>query len=67
MAAPAAGDNRDLRARGADAITATPSPNALSNALSALEFHSIEVIFIFCTERAHDPRLRQGEISVMNQ
>ena len=44
----AACDNRDLRARAAAAIVAaTPSPNALSNALSALQFHSIEAIFIF--------------------
>jgi hypothetical protein len=42
-------------ARGADAIAATPSLNALSNALSALEFHSIEAILIFCTTRARDP------------
>jgi len=44
---PAAYDNRDLRTRAADAIVATPPPNALSNALSALQFHSIEAIFIF--------------------
>jgi hypothetical protein len=47
---------------------ATPSPNALSNASSALEFHSIAAIFIFGSERrAHDPQLRHDEISVMNQ
>jgi len=42
-------------ARAGDAIAATHFPNTLSNALSALEFHSIEAILIFCTTRAHDP------------
>ena len=47
---------------------ATPSPNALGNALSALEFHPIAAFFIFGSERReHDPQPRRGEISVMNQ
>jgi hypothetical protein len=47
---------------------ATPFPNALGNALSALEFHSIAAIFIFGNERpAHDPQSRHDEISVRNQ
>jgi hypothetical protein len=43
MAAIAAGDNLDLRPM---PLEATPSPNALGNALSALEFHSIAAIFL---------------------
>jgi hypothetical protein len=62
----AACGNRDLRARDPDAIAATPSPNALSNALSAPEFHSIEAHFdIFCSERnAGCPVLPFGRIGL---
>jgi hypothetical protein len=56
------------RAEGSDATRGNAFPNALSNALSALEFHSIAAFFIFGGERReHDPQPRNGEISVMNQ
>jgi hypothetical protein len=50
MAAIAAGDNLDLHPM---PLEATPSPNTLGNALSALEFHSIAAIFILAAGSEH--------------
>ena len=64
---PAARDNRDLRARAAAAIVATPSPKRAEQRVIGAAVPFDRGHFYFCTGRPHDPRRRHGGISVMNQ